>query len=170
MFAGFGLAVITTTLGQPTFYESLSLEADPTAPGYSHTNTIIGAVNGVFFAGGFFGTLLSGWTADKFGRLNGFRIASFLGIVGAAIQAGSVNVPMVCHFFAFCFIPTLWTIFLTLFQYLVSRVITGVAAGNTLAAMPTYYAEVSPPSSRGLMTGAHGSFVNFGYFLAGWIG
>jgi MFS family permease len=69
--------------------------ADPTDPGYSYTNTIIGAVNGVFFAGGFFGTLLSGWTADKFGRLNGFRIASALGLVGAAIQAGAVNVPMV---------------------------------------------------------------------------
>ncbi|OQV02316.1 hypothetical protein CLAIMM_07534 [Cladophialophora immunda] len=148
LFGGFSLAVITTTLGQPTFYESLSLVADTTAPGYSYTNTIIGAVNGVFFAGGVFGTLLSGWTADKFGRRNGFRIASVLGVIGAAIQAGSVNVPM----------------------YLVARVITGLAAGNTLAAMPTYYAEVSPPHSRGLMTGAHGSFVNFGYFLAGWIG
>ncbi|KAH0837150.1 hypothetical protein AYO21_04611 [Fonsecaea monophora] len=148
LFAGFALAVITTTLGQPTFYESLSLEADPTAPGYSHTNTIIGAVNGVFFAGGFFGTLFSGWTADRFGRLNGFRIAGVMGVVGAAIQTGSVNVPM----------------------YLVARVITGLAAGNTLAAMPTYYAEVSPPHSRGMMTGAHGSFVNAGYFLAGWIG
>ncbi|EXJ91552.1 hypothetical protein A1O3_00100 [Capronia epimyces CBS 606.96] len=148
LFSGFALAVVTTTLGQPTFYASLSLVADPTDPGYSHTNTIIGAINGVFFAGGFFGTLISGWTADRFGRLNGFRFAAVLGIVGAAIQAGSVNVPM----------------------YLVARVITGLAAGNTLAAMPTYYAEVSPPRSRGMMTGAHGSFINTGYLLAGWIG
>ncbi|OCT49367.1 Sugar transporter family protein [Cladophialophora carrionii] len=148
LFSGFGLAVITTTLGQPTFYESLSLVADPIDPDYGYTNTIIGAVNGVFFGGGFFGTLLSGWTADRFGRVNGFRIASALGIIGAAIQAGSVNVAM----------------------YLVARLITGLAAGKTLAAMPTYYAEVSPPHSRGLMTGAHGSFINLGYFLAGWIG
>lgn len=36
--------------------------------------------------------------------------------------------------------------------------------------MPTYFAEVAPPHARGLMTGAHGSFINLGYTIAGWVG
>jgi predicted MFS family arabinose efflux permease len=39
-----------------------------------------------------------------------------------------------------------------------------------LAGMPIYYSEVAPPHSRGLMAGAHGTFINLGYALAAWIG
>jgi MFS family permease len=55
-------------------------------------------------------------------------------------------------------------------QYLVGRVTTGLAAGQTMVAMPTYFSEVSPPNSRGLMAGAHGSGINIGYAIAGWVG
>jgi MFS family permease len=83
------------TLGQPTFYSSLGLVEDPKAPGYAHTGTIIGAANGVFYGGGFVGTCIAGWLADRFGRLNGFRIAGVVGVIGAVIQTASVNQPMV---------------------------------------------------------------------------
>lgn len=43
----YGLAIIGSTLGQPSFYKSLGLEADPTAPGYSRTAALIGAFNGM---------------------------------------------------------------------------------------------------------------------------
>lgn len=49
LFTGYSLAVFAFTIGQPTFYSSLGLESHTTAPGYSHTNDIIGASNGVFF-------------------------------------------------------------------------------------------------------------------------
>ncbi|GAB7352394.1 hypothetical protein MBLNU459_g2825t2 [Dothideomycetes sp. NU459] len=39
-----------------------------------------------------------------------------------------------------------------------------------MAAMPTYFAEVAPPRSRGLITGAHAIFINIGYCTGGWIG
>jgi hypothetical protein len=39
-----------------------------------------------------------------------------------------------------------------------------------MATLPTYYSEVAPPHSRGLMAGAHGSFINMGYAVAGWVG
>lgn len=55
-------------------------------------------------------------------------------------------------------------------QYLVARVVTGMASGHTFSAMPIYYAEISPPNSRGMMTGAHGWLIALGYSLAGWIG
>jgi MFS family permease len=73
--------------------------ADPTAPGYSHTTTIIGAVNGVFFGAGFFGTFLSGWLNDRVGRVNSIRIGSTIGIIGGIIQTAAVNQAMVVlHF------------------------------------------------------------------------
>ncbi|PMD29230.1 general substrate transporter [Hyaloscypha variabilis F] len=148
LFTGYSSAIIVQTVGQPSWYKSLNLESDTTAPRYSHTTTIIGASNGVFFAGGTLGCLIGGWFGDKLGRVNGFRVAATVGIIGAAIQTGATNQAM----------------------WLVGRVITGLATGQTMAAMPTYFSEVSPPHSRGLMAGAHGSFINIGFALAGWIG
>ena len=95
LFCGFSLAVIVATLGQPTWYSSLHMVADPTAPGYAHTTTIIGAVNGVFFGAGFFGTFLSGWLNDRVGRVNSIRIGSTIGIIGGIIQTAAVNQAMV---------------------------------------------------------------------------
>jgi MFS family permease len=69
--------------------------AEPTAPGYNHTTTIIGAVNGVFFGAGFLGTLLSGWLNDRLGRVRSIRIAAAIGIIGGIIQTASVNQAMV---------------------------------------------------------------------------
>lgn len=46
----------------------------------------------------------------------------------------------------------------------------GLAAGHTMAAMPTYFTEVAPPHSRGLITAAHAVFINIGYCISGWIG
>ena len=43
----YGLAIIGSTLGQPSFYKSLGLEADPTQPGYARTSSLIGAFNGM---------------------------------------------------------------------------------------------------------------------------
>ena len=95
LFTGYSLAIIVATVGQPTWYKSLNLESDTTAPGYSHTTAIIGAANGVFFAGGTLGCLLGGWLGDKLGRVNAFKVAATVGIIGAAIQTGAANQAMV---------------------------------------------------------------------------
>jgi MFS family permease len=95
LFMGYSAAIIVATVGQPSWYKSLHLESDTTAPGYSHTTTIIGAANGVFFAGGTLGCLLGGWLGDKLGRVNAFKVAATVGIIGAAIQTGAANQAMV---------------------------------------------------------------------------
>jgi MFS family permease len=95
LFSGYSLAVIVATVGQPTWYSSLHLSPSPSIPGYSHTTTIIGAVNGVFFAAGFLGTFLAGWLSDNLGRVKCLRIAALIGILGGAIQTGSRNQAMV---------------------------------------------------------------------------
>lgn len=168
LFTGYSLAVIVATVGQPSWYKSLHLEADTTAPSYSHTTTIIGAANGVFFAGGAIGCILGGWLGDKLGRVNGFRAAATAGIIGGAIQTGAVNQGMVSTVIQCTFETS--TPMINVSQYLVGRVITGVAAGQTMVAMPNYFSEVSPPHARGLMAGAHGSGINLGYAVAGWVG
>jgi MFS family permease len=96
LFTGYSLAVFAFTIGQPTFYASLGLTADTTAPGYAHTSDIIGAANGVFFGTGFLGCFLAGWAGNRFGRVNGFRIAAVIGIIGGTLQCGSQSPAMVC--------------------------------------------------------------------------
>lgn len=95
LMSGYGLAVIVATIGQPTFYTSLHLDADPTSPGYSHTNTFIATIEGIFFAGGFFGSLFASPVGSKLGRIRGFQIVSAIGILGGALQTGAANQAMV---------------------------------------------------------------------------
>jgi MFS family permease len=97
VYTGYSLAVVGATLGLPSFYESLSLDPNPISPGYSHTRVILGAINGIFFAGGFFGTLFAGWAGAYFGRVKSFRICASLGVLGGALSAGSVNQAMVIY-------------------------------------------------------------------------
>ncbi|KAJ4244004.1 hypothetical protein NW762_014617 [Fusarium torreyae] len=148
LFTGYSLAVFAFAIGQPTFYASLGLERNPESSGYTYTNDIIGASNGVFFGSGFFGCFLAGWAGNRLGRLNGFRLAAVTGIIGGALECGSQSPAM----------------------FLFARAVAGLASGHTMAALPIYFTEVAPPSSRGLITGAHGIFINLGYCIAGWIG
>ncbi|KAJ5832274.1 hypothetical protein N7474_000585 [Penicillium riverlandense] len=55
-------------------------------------------------------------------------------------------------------------------MYLVARLLTGIATGQTVVAMPIYFAEIASPNSRGLMAGAHGCFINVGYAVSNWVG
>ena len=80
----YGLAIIGSTVGQPSFYRSLNLVADPTAPGYDRTAGLLGAFNGVNAAGAFIGAISeyvlivqvpltnnatgNAWLANKFSR------------------------------------------------------------------------------------------------------
>ena len=95
LFCGYTLSVIVSTLGQPTFYSSLHLVADPTAPGYSWTNTVISTANGVFFGAAFFGALGGGLISANFGRIRVFQISATVGIIGGAIQTGAISAAMV---------------------------------------------------------------------------
>ena len=95
LFAGYAFSVIVATLGQPTFYSSLNLSPDPTSLGYAHTVRITGAVLGTFYGAAVFGTFLSAWSGDKYGRVVGMRIGAITGIIGGILQTGSVNVGMV---------------------------------------------------------------------------
>ncbi|KAN0098393.1 general substrate transporter [Hyaloscypha variabilis] len=143
---GYAASIIGQVLGQPQFFESFNLAQE--GPGLDYTNAIIGAMNGIFFAGTTLGCLFIAWTATAFGRLRTIQIASCVCIFGAALMAGSINIPM----------------------YLASRFIMGWGVGMMVCGIPLYQAELSPPKSRGFHVGLHGSGLGCGYSLSGFTG
>ena len=58
----YGMAIIGSTVGQPTFYTSLKM-APPGTPGYSRTANLLSAYNGVNAAGSIFGAGFTSWYA-----------------------------------------------------------------------------------------------------------
>ena len=103
---------------------------------------------------------------DRYGRKSGIALGATVSVIGAALQAGSVNPAMM----------------------IVARLIVGAGMGILLPAVPLYQAEIAPPSNRGLLVGLHGklkivsssetiqllmllaSLIGYGSMLSGWIG
>ena len=98
---GYCASIIATTLGQPSFLAYFELATR------SNATQLTGAINGLFQAGGFLGTLSCTQTADAVGRRRALFIGAVFAIVGGALQAGSVHIAM----------------------YIVARFITGFGIG-----------------------------------------
>jgi sugar porter (SP) family MFS transporter len=145
--SAYGLAIIGSTVGQPSFYTYFNLPAEG-QPGYSHTTNMIGALNGINSAGAIAGCLLQAWTADYYGRKHTMQIGCVVLIVGGALCAGAVNMAM----------------------FLVGRFIAGVGAAILACIVPIYQAEVSTAETRGAMVAVTGIMYAVGYTLAGWLG
>jgi len=92
---------------------------------------VIGAIVSLFAAGAFFGAIMAGWTADKFGRKRTIQIGSVIAIVGCTLQTAAVNVGML----------------------IAGRFIAGWSIGVLSMIVPMYQAEISPPHARGLLSG-----------------
>jgi MFS family permease len=52
------------------------------------------AIVGVFFAGGFLGSFLFAWLADKVGRKRALDAVGLMAVVAVVITAASVNIGM----------------------------------------------------------------------------
>lgn len=140
---GFGFAVFATSIGQPGFYSYFAL--DPTT---SYTNSILGAINALFFFGATVGALVAGPLADHIGRRWALQIAAVVACVGGALAAGSVHIAML----------------------IVVRIAQGCGLGALATLTPVYLAESSTPAKRGMLTGLHGFFLVSGYNISAWVG
>ena len=89
----YGLAILGSTIGQPSFYRSLNL-APSGEPGYSRTANLIGAFNGLSSAGACCGAIYNSWSADALSRKHTIQIGAVILSIGAGLCAGSVNVGM----------------------------------------------------------------------------
>lgn len=100
---GYCSSIIGTTLGQPSFLEYFDLyKVDRSA-------AMTGAINGLFQAGGLFGTLSTTLFADKLGRRKTIFVGASFAVVGSALQTGSVHIGM----------------------FMVARFITGIGIGQS---------------------------------------
>lgn len=90
LLTGIASAVISNTLGQPSWFAQMGLSGTD-----QRTTDIISAANGLFYAGGFFGTLFTYYFSEKWGRLMGFKVAAGWAVLGGVLQTASMNVPMV---------------------------------------------------------------------------
>lgn len=97
--------------------------------------------------GAMFGALINGPIADRFSRRWSILYANLLFLVGSAIQAGSINTPMI----------------------FVSRFITGVAIGMLSMVVPLYLSEIAPPNIRGSLVALQQFAITAGIMLAFWL-
>jgi MFS family permease len=93
---GYSGSIIGTTLGQPSFLAYMGLDTNPNA------TQLIGAMNALFYTGGFFGCFMVGYFADKYGRKAVLAGGVSLILVSNALLAGSVNIAMFIVFRFFC--------------------------------------------------------------------
>ncbi|SMQ51655.1 unnamed protein product [Zymoseptoria tritici ST99CH_3D7] len=143
----YGLAIIGSTVGQPSFYTYFDLATQGT-PGYKHTTNIIGGLNGLNSAGAIVGCLFSAWSGDVVGRKRTIEIGCAVLIVGGALCAGSVTIGM---FYA-------------------GRFVAGAGAGILAVIVPMYQGEISTANIRGAMMCVSGIMYAVGYAWAGWMG
>lgn len=62
--------------------------------GTPYANAILGAINGIYAAGGAFGCVFNMWSSEYFGRKRSIQIGCVISIVGATIMTASVDVGM----------------------------------------------------------------------------
>ncbi|RFU26710.1 hypothetical protein B7463_g9635, partial [Scytalidium lignicola] len=122
-FGGAIMGLDTGSIGpltaMPQFTASFGL-LSPSVHGIIVSSILLSAASASFFAG---------HLADRVGRVRGMAIGSFLFGLGAAFEAGSVNLAML----------------------IVGRLLTGVGQGLFLSDLIVYTTEISPPSIRGTM-------------------
>ncbi|KAK5951934.1 hypothetical protein OHC33_006820 [Knufia fluminis] len=139
---GYASSISAALIGQASWYDYFGLVA-----GTPQSNRILGAINGVYAAGGAFGCIANMYTAEKFGRPRSIQIGCVISIIGATVMTASVHIAM----------------------FIVSRFIMGFGVGILVTLVPLYQSEVSPPESRGLMVGLHGVLIGFSYSLTGFV-
>ncbi|KAK6380425.1 hypothetical protein LTS17_005615 [Exophiala oligosperma] len=139
---GYASAIIGTTLGQPSFYAYFPVLTTSQGAG------LIGTMNGLYFAGGFFGVLCYPLVADRLGRKMAIAVALIIVTISGAFLAGSVHIA----------------------EFIVFRFIAGFGAFPLIIGVPTWAAEIAPPKYRGAVVEIHALGYCLGYAVQGWIG
>lgn len=138
----YSIAIISSTLGQPSFIGYMGLENKANAA------TIIGALPSVYYAGGLCGALIAELVADHWGRKAAIGTGAATLLISTAALAGSVNLGM----------------------YIAFRFFSGLG-GLILAMMiPLWITESTPPNVRGAFAQVHGVFITIGYIVSSFVG
>ncbi|GIK04139.1 hypothetical protein Aspvir_008216 [Aspergillus viridinutans] len=114
-------------------------------------STMQGTVTAIYEIGCLFGAVFVLGAGDWLGRRKSIMAGATVMIIGVIIQVTSYpgHVPLA--------------------QFIVGRVITGVGNGMNTSTIPTYQAECSRTSNRGLLICIEGATIAFGTLIAYWI-
>ncbi|KAI1435805.1 general substrate transporter [Xylaria sp. CBS 124048] len=129
-----------------------------TAPAFANTfvptrnnSTIQGVVTAVYDLGCLFGAMFILATGDRIGRRRAIIGGGIVMIIGTLIQITAFPGHS----------PTA--------QFIIGRIITGMGNGINTSTIPTYQAECSKTSNRGLLLCIQGGIIAFGTLIAYWI-
>ncbi|KKK12881.1 hypothetical protein P175DRAFT_0435517 [Aspergillus ochraceoroseus IBT 24754] len=114
-------------------------------------STMQGTVTAIYEIGCLFGAIFILIVGDWLGRRRAIILGASIMILGVIIQVTSYpgHVPLA--------------------QFIIGRVVTGVGNGINTSTIPTYQAECSRTSNRGLLICIEGATIAFGTLIAYWI-
>jgi MFS family permease len=125
---------MTDVIGSPNFLTYFNT---------TDTSSIIGAINSTFNGGAVFGSLMGGFTMDRFGRKMTIQMGALICMVGAILQAASVNLGMM----------------------LAGRIMAGWAVGLLSMSVPVYQSECAHPKIRGMIVGMAQQMIGVGFIV-----
>ncbi|KAI0006464.1 general substrate transporter [Xylariaceae sp. FL0662B] len=114
-------------------------------------STMQGFVTAIYEIGCLVGAMFILWVGDLLGRRKAMILGGVIMIIGTLIQI------------------TAYPNHAPLAQFIIGRVITGVGNGVNTSTIPTYQAECSKTSNRGLLICIEGGVIAFGTLIAYWI-
>ncbi|KAI8659978.1 hypothetical protein LRP88_06535 [Fusarium phalaenopsidis] len=129
------------------------IDADPFHDYFPETKneTIQGLVTAIYEIGCLMGAMFILWIGDLLGRRRAMIMGGVIMIIGVIIQVSAVKG------------------YAQLAQFIVGRVVTGVGNGINTSTIPTYQAECSKTSNRGLLICIEGGIIAFGTLIAYWV-
>lgn len=116
-----------------------------------NNSTWQGFVTAIYEIGCLFGAVIVLAFGDALGRRRAMMIGAFTMIVGVIIQV------------------TAFKGYKATAQFIIGRTITGVGNGMNTSTIPTYQAECSRTTNRGLLICIEGGIIAFGTLIAYWI-
>ncbi|EGU85041.1 hypothetical protein FOQG_02098 [Fusarium oxysporum f. sp. raphani 54005] len=129
------------------------IDADPFHDYFPETkdSTMQGFVTAIYEIGCLFGAMFILWIGDLLGRRRAMILGGWIMIVGVIIQVTAMKGHK------------------ALAQLIIGRTITGVGNGINTSTIPTYQAECSTTTNRGLLICIEGGIIAFGTLIAYWI-
>ncbi|KAJ5631715.1 Major facilitator superfamily domain general substrate transporter [Penicillium longicatenatum] len=140
---GYDQGVMSSIIDSNAFFTLL--------PQLNGNSTLQGTVTALYEIGCLIGAVFMLIFGDWLGRRKAIMSGAFIMILGVIIQVTSYHRhdPMV--------------------QFIIGRIVTGVGNGMNTSTIPTYQAECSRTSNRGLLICIEGGTIAFGTLIAYWI-
>ncbi|KAL2202219.1 general substrate transporter [Sarocladium strictum] len=138
---GYDSAFIGTTIARPSFKQDFGILPE-------HASEISSNITSAFQAGAFFGAIFCFFFTEWLGRKWTLQLNVFVFIIGAILMVVTPN---------------------ELSYIYAGRVLTGVGCGAVTATVPSYIAELSISSIRGILTGLFELAYQTGSLIGFWI-